>query len=70
MRFRQPANITMYSEEMNPKLWLDDNHLACQLGGVDDDRFIIRNLPLFLADLARVCWSTFWPITSATRPTS
>jgi hypothetical protein len=31
---------------MNPELWLDDYHLAYQLGGADDDRFIIRNLPI------------------------
>jgi hypothetical protein len=54
--FRQPANVTKYSREMNPELWLDDYHLACQLGSTDDDRFIIRNLPLFLADSARA-----WP---------
>jgi hypothetical protein len=33
-------------------MWLADYHLACQLGGADDDLLIIRNLPLFLADLA------------------
>jgi hypothetical protein len=38
---------------MNPELWLDDYLLACHSGGVDDDRFIIRNLPLFLADSTR-----------------
>jgi hypothetical protein len=27
-----------------------DYRLACQLGGVDDDNLIIRNLPLFLFD--------------------
>jgi hypothetical protein len=48
-----PANITKYARETNPELWLDDYHLTCQLGGADDDRFIIRNLPLFLADSAR-----------------
>jgi hypothetical protein len=30
-----------------------DYRLACQLGGVDDDNLIIRNLPLFLFDAAR-----------------
>jgi hypothetical protein len=45
--------MTKYAGEMNPELWLDDYCLACQLGGVDDERFIIRNLPLFLADSAR-----------------
>jgi hypothetical protein len=38
---------------MNLELWLDDYHLACYLGGTDDDCFIICNLPLFLADSAR-----------------
>jgi hypothetical protein len=51
--FRQPTNVTKYSGKTNPKLWLDDYHLAYQLGGTDDDCFIICNLPLFLANLAR-----------------
>jgi hypothetical protein len=34
-------------------LWLADYRLACQLGGTDDDNLIIRNLPLFLSDVAR-----------------
>jgi hypothetical protein len=38
---------------MNPDIWLADYHLACQLGGADDDLLIIRNLPLFLADPVR-----------------
>ena len=38
---------------MNFGLWLEDYWLACQVGGVDSDYFIIRNLPLFLADSAR-----------------
>ena len=45
-RFRQPANLTKYSRETNPKLWLADYRLACQLGGADDDLLIIRNLHL------------------------
>ena len=52
-RFRQPANLTKYSGETNPELWLADYHLACQLGGADDDLLIIRNLPLFLSDLVQ-----------------
>jgi hypothetical protein len=60
-RFRQPANITKSSKETNPELWLDDYRLACQLGNADDDRFIIRNLPLFLADSARA-WLEHLPI--------
>jgi hypothetical protein len=34
-------------------LWLADYWLACQMGGMDDDNLIIRNLPLFLSDAAR-----------------
>ena len=51
--FRQPANLAKYSGETNPELWLADYRLACQLGGVNDDLLIIRNLPLFLSDSAR-----------------
>jgi hypothetical protein len=53
-RFWAPATITKYSGETRPELWLADYRLACQLGGADDDNLIIRNLPLFLSDAARV----------------
>ena len=46
-------NIPKYPVETNSELWLEDYLLACQAGRVDSDNFIIRNLPLFLADLAR-----------------
>ena len=52
-RYRPPTNIPKYSRETNPKLWLEDYRLACQAGGVDNDDFIIHNLPLFLTDSAR-----------------
>jgi hypothetical protein len=52
-RFRAPTTITKYSGETRPELWLADYRLACQLGGMDDDNLIIRNLPLFLSDTAR-----------------
>jgi hypothetical protein len=55
---------------MNPKLWLDDYHLACQLGGVDDDRFIICNLPLFLADSVKAWLEHLLADASTTRLTS
>jgi len=35
---------------MNPAVWLNDYHLACQLGGAMDEAVIIRNRPLHLAD--------------------
>jgi hypothetical protein len=52
-RFRAPTTITKYSGETRPELWLVDYRLACQLGGTNDDNLIIRNLPLFLSDVAR-----------------
>jgi hypothetical protein len=52
-RFRTLTTITKYSGESKPELWLTDYRLACQLGGTDDDNLIIRNLPLFLSDVAR-----------------
>jgi len=52
-RYRPPTNIPKYSGETNPGLWLEDYRLAYQVGGANDDDFIIRNLPLFLADSAR-----------------
>jgi hypothetical protein len=52
-RFRTPTTITKYSGASKPELWLADYRLACQLGGMDDDNLIIRNLPLFLSDAAR-----------------
>nr|CAB3505081.1 unnamed protein product [Digitaria exilis] len=52
-RFRQPTTITKYSGETDPRVWLNDYRLACQLGGATDDAMIIRNLPLHLADSAR-----------------
>jgi hypothetical protein len=52
-RFWAPTTITKYSGETRPELWLADYRLACQLGGMDNDNLIIRNLPLFLSDAAR-----------------
>jgi hypothetical protein len=49
-RFRQPMLIDKYTGETDPRVWLNDYHLACQLGGATTDEVIIRNLPLHLAD--------------------
>jgi hypothetical protein len=38
---------------MDPRVWLNDYRLACQLGGATTDEVIIHNLPLHLADSAR-----------------
>jgi hypothetical protein len=52
-RFRQPTTIVKYNGETDPRVWLNDYHLACQLGRATSDEVIIRNLPLHLADSAR-----------------
>jgi hypothetical protein len=52
-RFCQPTSIDKYMGETNPRVWLNDYRLACQLGGATTDEVIIRNLPLHLADSAR-----------------
>jgi hypothetical protein len=51
-RFRQPSTIVKYNGETDPRVWLNDYHLACQLGGATSDEVIIRNLPLHLGDSA------------------
>jgi hypothetical protein len=51
--FRQPMSIDKYTGETDPRVWLNDYRLACQLGGATTDEVIIRNLPLHLADSAR-----------------
>jgi hypothetical protein len=48
--FCQPTSIVKYTGEMDPRIWLNDYRLACQLGGATTDEVIIRNLPLHLAD--------------------
>jgi hypothetical protein len=52
-RFRQPTSIVKYNGETDPRVWLNDYRLVCQLGGATTDEVIIRNLPLHLADSAR-----------------
>jgi hypothetical protein len=52
-RFQTPTTITKFSGETRLELWHADYRLAYQLGGMDDDNLIIRNLPLFLSDAAR-----------------
>ena len=52
-RYRPPNNVLKYSGEMNPGLWLEDYRLACRANGTVSDNFIIRNLPMFQAYLAR-----------------
>jgi hypothetical protein len=53
-RFRVPKNIVKYDGKTNhPSVWLEDYCLACRVGGVDDNFFIIHFLPIYLADTTR-----------------
>jgi hypothetical protein len=52
-RFRQPTTIVKYNGETDPRVWLNNYRLACQLGGATSDEVIIRNLPMHLGDSAR-----------------
>jgi hypothetical protein len=51
--FHQPTSIDKYTGETDPRVWLNDYRLACQLGGATTHEVIIRNLPLHLANSAR-----------------
>ena len=48
--FRPPANITKYTGETNPGIWLEDFWLACRARGVDDDYFIIQYLLIYVGE--------------------
>jgi hypothetical protein len=50
-----------YSGETNPGLCLEDYRLACQADRADSDYFIIRNLPLFLANSTWTCLEQLLP---------
>jgi hypothetical protein len=52
-RFRTPTNVPRYDGDTSPSAWLEDYRLACHTGGVTDDLFVIKNLPLYLGDSVR-----------------
>ena len=52
-RYQPPTNITRYADETNPGLWLKDYQHTHRSGGTNNDYFIIRNLQLFLANMAQ-----------------
>jgi hypothetical protein len=52
-RFRQTSTIVKYNGETDPRVWLNDYCLACQLGGATSDEVIIHNLLQHLGDAAR-----------------
>jgi hypothetical protein len=51
--FRALSSIIKYDGKTSPNIWMEDYRLACRVGGVDDDLFIIQFLPIYLADSAR-----------------
>ena len=59
-RFRPPTNVTKYTRETNPGIWLEDFRLACRARGVDDDFFIIQYLPICVGEHVRA-WLEFLP---------
>jgi hypothetical protein len=52
-RFRQPTTIIKCNGDTDPRVWLNDYRLACQLSGATSDEVIIRNLSLHLTDSAQ-----------------
>jgi hypothetical protein len=58
--FRASSNITKYDGKTNPSVWLEDYHLAHQVGNGNDDLFVIQFLPIYLADSARA-WLVHLP---------
>jgi hypothetical protein len=46
--------VPRYDGDTNPSVWLEDYRLACHAVGVTDDLFVIKNLPLYLGDSARM----------------
>jgi hypothetical protein len=47
------GNIVMYDGKTNPSILLEDYLLTCRAGGANDGPFIIRFLPIYLADSAK-----------------
>jgi hypothetical protein len=52
-QFQGPTTVPKYNRETNPSVRLEDYQLACHVGGAKDDLFIIKNLPLHLANSTR-----------------
>jgi hypothetical protein len=44
-RFRQPTAIVKYNGETDPRVWLNNYCLACQLGGATSDEVIVGGYP-------------------------
>jgi hypothetical protein len=51
--FQAPNNIVKYACKTNPSVCLEDYHLTCRAGGVDNDLFIIQFLGSLVQSLGR-----------------
>jgi hypothetical protein len=51
--FQASSNVVKYNDKTNPSIWPKDYHIACKVGGADDDMFIIQLLPIYLANSTR-----------------
>jgi hypothetical protein len=40
------TNVPRYDGDTNPSVWLEDYRLVCHAGGVTDNLFITKNLPI------------------------
>jgi hypothetical protein len=52
-QYHAPTTVAKYDGETNPSVWLEDYRLACHIGGATNDLFIIKSIPLYLANSAR-----------------
>jgi hypothetical protein len=51
--FWAPNTIVKYDGKTNPSVWLQDYQLMRRVVGVDNDLFIIKLLPIYLANTSR-----------------
>jgi hypothetical protein len=49
-RYRAPTTIAKYDGETNQSIWLEDYRFACHNSSATSDLFIIKSIPLYLAD--------------------
>jgi hypothetical protein len=53
VKVRTPTNISKYDGSSNPDVWLEYYHLARCMAEIRDDHFIIKFLPIHLAERTR-----------------
>jgi hypothetical protein len=50
--YRALTTVANYDGKTNPSVCIKDYRLACHNGGARDNLFIIKSIPLYLADSA------------------